>query len=193
MKTRLRSNIERIMTYGLIAIAIGVLVYFLGSVNLSQRQVISAKDSEILELTRRVEDSQTEFANRQQQVEAITTQLREKRQEVKEKFEKLLETSANYTIFIEQVQRKGKALDIHIQDSTYKSPAPAAGAGASYLEFKFDMRIYGSYNKIKQFLWEVENAMGRLVKISQLEIIPPLCDPKGNMSMKLTLSTFFVP
>ena len=193
MKTRLRSSIERIVTYGLIAAAIAVLLYFLGSVNTKQRQVISSKNAEIIDLGKRVEDSQGEFAKRRQQIEEITLQLREKRLEVKEKFEKLLEKSANYTIFIEQVQRRAKALDVHIQDSTYKSPSPAEGAGSSYLEFKFDMKVHGSYNKIKQFLWEVENSLGRLVKISQLEILPPLSDQQGNMSMKLTLSTFFVP
>ncbi|HQB83972.1 MAG TPA: type 4a pilus biogenesis protein PilO, partial [Candidatus Rifleibacterium sp.] len=70
---------------------------------------------------------------------------------------------------------------------------PVSGAGSSYLEFKFDMRIHGSYNRLKQFLWESENALGRLVKISQLEILPPLNDKDGNMTMKLTLSTFFLP
>lgn len=181
------------MTYGLIAVAIGVLLYFLGSVNTKQREAISVKQQELLDLNRRLEDSQTEFSKRRDQVSQITEQLREKRQEVKEKFEKLLESSSNYTIFIEQVQRKARALEIHIQDSTYKSPSPIAGAGSSYLEFKFDLRIHGSYNKIKQFLWEIENSLGRLVKISQIEIIPPLSDSQGNMAMNLTLSTFFLP
>jgi Tfp pilus assembly protein PilO len=117
--------------------------------------------------------------------------LRERKQEVKEKFEKLLESAGNYTLFIEQVQRKAKSLGIHIQDSQYQPPAPAAGAGASYLEFKFDLRIRGQYNKIKQFIWEMENSLGRLVKISQIEITPPLSDEAGNMSLKLTLATFF--
>ncbi len=193
MKTRIRSIIERIVTYGLIAVAIGVLLYFLGSVNTKQREAISVKQQELLDLNRRLEDSQTEFSKRRDQVSQITEQLREKRQEVKEKFEKLLESSSNYTIFIEQVQRKARALEIHIQDSTYKSPSPIAGAGSSYLEFKFDLRIHGSYNKIKQFLWEIENSLGRLVKISQIEIIPPLSDSQGNMAMNLTLSTFFLP
>lgn len=193
MKTRLRSIVERIVTYGLIAAAIGVLLYFLGSVNRQQRQTIATKQLELVELNRKFEESQTEFARRSEQVAQITEQLREKRQEVKEKFEKLLENSSNYTIFIEQVQRKARALEIHIQDSTYKSPAPIAGAGSSYLEFKFDIRINGSYNKIKQFLWEIENSLGRLVKISQIEIVPPMSDSQGNMAMKLTLSTFFLP
>lgn len=193
MKTRLRSIIERIVTYGLIAVAVGVLLYFLGSVNTQQRSAISLKQQELLDLNRRLEDSQTEFAQRREQVTQITEQLRLKRQEVKEKFEKLLESSSNYTIFIEQVQRKARALDIQIQDSTYKSPAPIAGAGSNYLEFKFDLRIHGSYNKIKQFLWEIENSLSRLVKISQIEILPPLSDSQGNMAMKLTLSTFFLP
>lgn|GEM_PF-859392 len=193
MKTRLRSIIERVVTYGLIAVAIGGLVYFLGSVNRQQRQSIANKNQELVELNKKLEESQAEFAKRRQQVADITTQLRDKRQEVKDKFEKLLESAANYTMFIEQVQRKARALDIHIQDSTYKPPAPVAGAGSSYLEFKFDLRIHGAYNRLKQFLWEIENSLGRLVKISQIEIIPPLSDPQGNMSMKLTLSTFFLP
>lgn len=193
MKTRLRSIIERVVTYGLIAVAIGGLVYFLGSVNRQQRQSIASKNQELVDLNKKLEDSQADFAKRRQQVADITSQLRDKRQEVKDKFEKLLESAANYTMFIEQVQRKARALDIHIQDSTYKPPAPVAGAGSSYLEFKFDLRIHGSYNKLKQFLWEIENSLGRLVKISQIEIIPPLSDPQGNMSMKLTLSTFFLP
>ncbi|GAB1353025.1 hypothetical protein MASR1M12_17580 [Erysipelotrichia bacterium] len=193
MKTRLRSNLERVVTYGLMAAAIVFLIYFLSSVNTSQRQLIAAKNTEIASLVTRIEDSQREFNTRRQQIEEITVQLRDKRQEVKEKFERLLESSSNYTIFIEQVQRKAKALDILIMDSTYNSPSPVSGAGSSYLEFKFDMRIRGSYNRLKQFLWESENALGRLVKISQLEIIPPLNDKDGNMTMKLTLSTFFLP
>ncbi|HMM58525.1 MAG TPA: type 4a pilus biogenesis protein PilO [Candidatus Rifleibacterium sp.] len=193
MKTRLRSNLERVVTYGLMAAAIVFLIYFLSSVNTSQRQLIAAKNTEIASLVTRIEDSQREFNTRRQQIEEITVQLRDKRQEVKEKFERLLESSSNYTIFIEQVQRKAKALDILIMDSTYNSPSPVSGAGSSYLEFKFDMRIHGSYNRLKQFLWESENALGRLVKISQLEIIPPLNDKDGNMTMKLTLSTFFLP
>ncbi len=193
MKTRLRSTIERVITYGLIGAAVVFLIYFLTSVNKSQRQLIASKETEIAALTQRVEDSQKEFAQRRQQIEEITVQLREKRLEVKENFEKLLESSSNYTIFIEQVQRKAKALDVLIQDSTYKSPQPVSSAGGNYVEFKFDMRILGHYNKLKQFLWEAENALGRLVKISHLEIVPPLNDQQGNMSMKLTLSTFFVP
>ncbi len=193
MKTRLRSTLERVVTYGLIVAAVAFLFYFLASINRSQRELISSKETEIANLSRKVEDSQKEFALRRQQIEDITVQLRDKRKEVKENFERLLEASANYTIFIEQVQRKGKALDVHIQDSTYKSPAPVSGTGGNYVEFKFDMRIHGPYNKLKQFLWESENALGRLVKISHLEIVPPLNDQQGNMAMKLTLSTFFVP
>jgi Tfp pilus assembly protein PilO len=135
--------------------------------------------------------AEIEFGKRRKQIEDITAQLRERKQEVKDKFEKLLESSGNYTVFIEQVQRKAKALDIHIQDSQYQPPAPAAGAGSAYLEFKFALRVRGSYNKVKQFLWEMENSLGRLVKISQIDIIPPLSDEAGNMSLKLTLATFF--
>lgn len=193
MKTRLRSIIERVVTYSLIAVAIGALVYFLGSVNKKQKLDISSKAAELAELKTTISSAQIEFGKRRKQIDTIAVQLREKKQEVKQKFEKLLESSSNYTVFIEQVQRKAKALDIHIQDSQYQPPAPAAGAGSAYLEFKFDLRVRGPYNKIKQFLWEMENSLGRLVKISQIDIIPPLSDDAGNMSLKLTLATFFKP
>ncbi|MDN5279387.1 MAG: hypothetical protein PWR01_3352 [Clostridiales bacterium] len=191
MKTRLRSIIERVVTYSLIAIAIGALIYFLGSVNSKQKQEITAKTTELADIKQKLASAEIEFGKRRKQIEDITAQLRERKQEVKDKFEKLLESSGNYTVFIEQVQRKAKALDIHIQDSQYQPPAPAAGAGSAYLEFKFALRVRGSYNKVKQFLWEMENSLGRLVKISQIDIIPPLSDEAGNMSLKLTLATFF--
>ena len=191
MKTKLRSIIERVVTYGLIAIAIGALVYFLSSVNTKQKKDISDKTVELTEMKKKLEDAQNQFARRKTQVEQITSQLREREQEVKERFEQLLESASNYTLFIEQVERKAKALNIHIQDSQYQSPAPAAGAGSTYLEFRFDLRVRGPYNRIKQFLWEMENSLGRLVKIAQIEIIPPLSDESGNMSLKLTLATFF--
>jgi len=191
VKTRLRSIIERVVTYGLIAAAIGALIYFLSSVNTRQEQEIALKNTELADIKLKVANAQTEFAKRQQQIEKISAELRDKQREVKEKFEKLLESSANYTVFIEQVQRKARSLDIHIQDSQYQPPAPAAGAGSAYLEFKFDLRIRGTYNKVKQFLWEMENSLGRLVKIAQIEVIPPLSDEAGNMSLKLTLATFF--
>lgn len=191
MKTRLRSIIERVVTYSLIAIAIGALIYFLGSVNSKQKQEITTKTTELADIKQKLASAEIEFGKRRKQIEDITAQLRERKQEVKDKFEKLLESSGNYTVFIEQVQRKAKALDIHIQDSQYQPPAPAAGAGSAYLEFKFALRVRGSYNKVKQFLWEMENSLGRLVKISQIDIIPPLSDEAGNMSLKLTLATFF--
>jgi Tfp pilus assembly protein PilO len=191
VKTRLRSIIERVVTYSLIAIAIGALIYFLGSVNSKQKQEITAKTTELADIKQKLASAEIEFGKRRKQIEDITAQLRERKQEVKDKFEKLLESSGNYTVFIEQVQRKAKALDIHIQDSQYQPPAPAAGAGSAYLEFKFALRVRGSYNKVKQFLWEMENSLGRLVKISQIDIIPPLSDEAGNMSLKLTLATFF--
>jgi Tfp pilus assembly protein PilO len=193
VKTRLRSVLERVFTYGLIAIAIGGLVFFLGSVNSKQKEAIRGKKNELIEMQKRLEDSQREFASRRQKVKEISTQLRDRKKEVQDKFERLLEKASNYTLFIEQVQRKAKSLEIHIQDSKYLPPAPTAGAGARYLEFQFNLAITGSYNKVKQFLWEMENALGRLVKISQMELMPPLSDERGNMSMKLTLSTFFLP
>lgn len=191
MKTRLRSIIERVVTYSLIAVAIGALVYFLSYVNTQQKQDITAKEAELAELEEKIASAKLEFGKRRKQVSSIAQQLRERKKEIKEKFEKLLEKASNYTVFIEQVQRKAKALDIHIHNSEYQPPKPAAGAGSAYLEFNFALRARGPYNKVKQFLWEMENSLGRLVKISQIEIIPPMSDSAGNMSLKLTLTTFF--
>ena len=193
MKTRIRSLVERAVTYGLIVIAIGSLLYFLGSVNKGQKAEIKKKSDALLTMKRKLDDAQKAFASRRKQVAKITTQLRERKKEVRERFEKLLEKAENYTIFIEQVQRKAKALNIHIQDSTYSPPTKIAGAGGRYLEFGFDLRISGAYGKVKQFLWEMENALGRLVKITKMELIPPLSDSQGNMTLRLTLSTFFLP
>lgn len=193
MKTRIRSIVERAVTYSLIIIAIGSLLYFLGSVNKNQKSEINKKSDALLAMKRKYDDAQKNFSKRRKQVAKITKQLRERKKEVRERFEKLLEKSENYTIFIEQVQRKAKALDIHIQDSKYSPPTKIAGAGGKYLEFGFDLRVSGAYGKVKQFLWEMENALGRLVKITQMELIPPLSDSQGNMSLRLTLSTFFLP
>lgn len=193
MKTRLRSITERVVTYGFIAIALGLLVYFIGSVNRTATQEINNKKLEVVQINQKLEEAKIDFAKRREQVAEITKELVDKRQEVKEKFENLLEKESNYTTFIEQVERKAKALDIHIQDSTYQQPSQAMGVAGNYKEFKFELRIRGHYNNVKQFLWETENSLQRLVKISYLEILPPLADAQGNMSMKLTLSTFFVP
>jgi hypothetical protein len=191
VKTRLRSIIERALTYGLIALAVGALVYFLSAVNTKQKQEIIDKTVELAEMKQKLEKAQSGFAAEKIKVEDITKDLRTKQQKVREQFDNVLESASNYTRFIEQIQRKAKALNIHIQDSQYQPPAPAGGVGSTYLEFKFDLRVRGSYNKIKQFLWELENSLGRLVKIAQIEIIPPLSDDSGNMSLKLTLVTFF--
>lgn len=193
MKTRLRSILERIITYGLVAFAIGGLVYFFGSVNEAHKNIISKKENELKDLDLKAMVHQKDYENREKLIAKITEQLRIKRQEVKEKFEKLLESSLDYTLFIEQIQRKARALEVQIQSSDYTKPFPIAGAGGNYLEFEIAIKIYGIYNKVKQFLWEIENSLGRMVKISSLEIVPPISTADGYMSMKLTLSTFFLP
>jgi len=193
VKTRVRSIVERVITYSLIVLAVGSLIYFLGSVNRKQQAIIRKKGVDLVSMKQKLTQAQNAFASRRKQVAKITAQLRDRKKEVRERFEKLLEKADNYTIFIEQVQRKAKALGIYIQDSHYSPPAKIAGAGGRYLEFKFNLRITGAYEKVKQFLWEMENALGRLVKITQMELIPPLADEQGNISLRLTLSTFFLP
>ena len=188
MKTKLQSIIERVVTYGVIVICILVMVYYFGSVSKRQKEVAVAKKAELASLKKQIVEAQEKLVERKEKVKKINAEVDEKEAEVREKFEKLLDKSDNYTIFIEQVQRKAKALDIMIQNST--SPTQSS-ASSKYLEFKFNATVTGQYNKMKRFLWEIENAMGRLVKISNLEINPPISDKYGNISMKLSLSTFF--
>ncbi len=191
MKTKLQSTIERVVTYGLIVAGILVMIYFFGSANKRQKDEVVKKNAEIASLDSQIAKAKDDLEVRIDQVKSIEEQLKEKTKEVNDKFEKLLENRDSYTLFIEQVQRKAKALDILIQNSTYD--APTLSNTSKYLEFKFGATVSGQYNKMKKFLWEVENAMGRLVKIGNLEIVPPITDKQGNISMKLTLSTFFLP
>lgn len=191
MKTKLQSTIERVITYGLIVAGILVMIYFFGSANKRQKDEVVRKNAEIASLDSQIAKAKDDLEVRIDQVKSIEEQLKEKTKEVNDKFEKLLENRDSYTLFIEQVQRKAKALDILIQNSTYD--APQLSNTSKYLEFKFGATVSGQYNKMKKFLWEVENAMGRLVKIGNLEIVPPITDKQGNISMKLTLSTFFLP
>ena len=166
------------------------MVYYFGSISKRQKAEALSKNSELAMLKKKIAEADDDIVKRREQKENIDRQIDMKRDEVNERFEKLLEKSDNYTIFIEQVQRKAKALDILIQNSTYDSPTQSSET-SKYLEFKFNATVTGQYNKMKRFLWEVENAMGRLVKISNLEINAPVSDKQGNISMKLTLSTFF--
>ena len=54
------------------------------------------------------------------------------------------------------------------------------------------MGVTGPYEKMKHFLWELENSMGRLTKISNLVVKPPICDKDGNMNLTLTVKTYFI-
>ena len=99
----------------------------------------------------------------------------------------------NYTEFIKDVQREANDLDIKILNSKYDAPAAVKGAGIAYLEFKINLSVTGSYERMKHFLWKMENSLGRIVRITQMDIRPPICDKDGNMSIMLTLSTYFLP
>lgn len=191
MKTKLQSTIERILTYGLIVASILAMVYYFGTVSKRQKELGAKKKAEIIELDRQIVKAKEDLVERKERVSQIERQLAEKTKEVNDKFERLLEDRDSYTLFIEQVQRKARGLDIIIQNSTYDTPIQSSNS--KYLEFKFSATVTGQYNKMKKFLWEVENAMGRLVKVGNIEIVPPVTDKQGNIVMKLTLSTFFLP
>lgn len=193
MKTRLRSILERVISYGLVAAAAFGLFYFQTTIDKRQKTGIQAKVDELKQYKGQLETSRRDLVARQQQLEQIKKQIEDRRLEINTKFEHVLEKSGNYTLFIEQVQRKAKALDVIIRNSTYNPPAPSPGAPANYLEFKFTLDLTASYEKMKHFLWEMENTLGRMVKISQMTIQPPIVDSEGTMRLTLTLSTFFLP
>lgn len=193
MKTRVQSIVERALGYGLVAGAMLGFSFFYTKVNTSQKGTIEDLKKKIVEFQATKQKAESEFQERKVQIEKITQQLDARQNEVKQKFNQLLDKPVNYPIFIEQVQRKAKALDINIINSQYEPPSRVQGAPAAYLEFKFTMNITGNYEKMKQFLWEMENAMGRFVKIGQMNIRPPICDAAGNMNLTIVLATFFLP
>lgn len=193
LKTRLQSILERAVGYGLIAGALVVFSFFYTNINRTQKTAIDQMHGKLDELKLALIRTQGDLEDRKGKIERINQQLEARQKEVRERFERLLDKKENYTRFIEQVQRKAAALDIDIVSSTYDQPSPVQGAPAAYLEFKFTMAVKGTYDRMKQFLWEMENALGRFVKIGKMGVGTPICDKKGNMSLSLMLSTYFKP
>ena len=188
MKTKIQSTIERLITYGVIVATILVMVYYFGTVNKRQKEEGVRKANELTSLKNQKEEADKMLVERQAKVNKITAYIKAKEEEIVQKFDNKLRTSDSYTKFIEHIQRKARALDILVQNSTYDFPAKAD----TYLECKFSATVSGQYNKVKRFLWEVENAMGWFVKVSNIEIVPPVSDKQGNMTLKLTLTTFLI-
>ena len=189
----MRSYVERLVSYGLAAAAVVGLLYFLGSIDKGQKESVSVKEAEHTRALEDVQKAETELADRKKQVEQIRQDIAKHSKEVRERFESLLPASKDYVVFIEQVQRKAAGLGVTITTSQYSPPRPSSGGPSSYLEFKYNLSVIGMYERMKQFLWEVENDMGVLVTISNMNLKPPIVDPDGNMSISMTLSTFFKP
>lgn len=187
MKTKLQSTIERVITYAVILITVLVMIYYFGTYNKRKKEESIRKNKELATLNQQYNEAEKMLETRKVAVQKINNERKEKEKEIEECFDNRLRKADSYTKFIEQVQRKAKALDIIIQNSTYDLPAKSE----TYLECKFSATVSGQYNKVKRFLWEVENAMGWFVKVSNVEIVPPISDKQGNMTLKLTLSTFF--
>ncbi|MBP5467654.1 MAG: type 4a pilus biogenesis protein PilO [Candidatus Riflebacteria bacterium] len=187
MKTKLQSTIERVITYAVILITVLVMIYYFGTYNKRKKEESIRKNKELATLNQQYNEAEKMLETRKAAVQKINNERKEKEKEIEESFDNKLRRADSYTKFIEQVQRKAKALDIIIQNSTYDLPAKSE----TYLECKFSATVSGQYNKVKRFLWEVENAMGWFVKVSNVEIVPPISDKQGNMTLKLTLSTFF--
>ncbi len=190
MKTKLQSIIERVVAYGIVVVCIIILIYYFGTVNKRQNEMGKAKNAELANIRAQYDKAIVDKNERFDRVDKIDENLKTKEKELADNFDAFLVKSDNYIMFIEDIQSKAKFLDIVIKNSTYELPGYSEGSN-KYLEFKFNTTISGPYNKVKRFLWEVENSMGRLVKVSSMEIVPPITDQDGNMTMKLTLSTFF--
>lgn len=193
MKTRMRSIAERAISYGLILVALFVFGYFYTVKNQSQRAEIDARKKEFSDYELKKVTAAEDLKARQAQIEMLNNQLNVRRKEVEERFEQLLTRVGSMTDFINEVHHKAQSLGVTIQGSKYDPPQPAQGAPNAYLEFRFTLDVTGAYEKAKRFLWEMENTLGRFVKISKMSIKPPICDAQGNMNLSLTLTTYFLP
>ncbi|RCK81097.1 MAG: hypothetical protein OZSIB_2474 [Candidatus Ozemobacter sibiricus] len=191
MKTRMRSILERVISYGLIVAALIGFMYFQGSVDKNQKAALAKKANDLAQLKARIEEGQKQFAERQKQIEGIMKTVQARQAEL-ESFERRLGKTANYTQFIDQVQRKAQNFGIAILNFQCSRPAPVPNAPPTYLEFGFTMNVTGAYEQMKHFLWELENSMGRLTKVANLVIKPPICDKEGKMNLTLTLKTYFI-
>ena len=193
MKSRLRSIFERVGGYVLIVAAVAFFVFFYTHNNRVQKKSIEEMRTKILGLRETLAKAQTDLGERQKKFTAIKSDLAALQEKVKTNFNDLLTKQADYTNFIRDVELKAQALQIRIQNSTYQAPAKAATGPSEYLEFRFTVNVSGLYEKMKQFLWELENSLGRFVKIDKMTIKAPLCDAEGSMNLTLTLSTYFLP
>ncbi len=141
------------MGYALILLAVVGFSYFYTNINRSQKSSIEEMRIKMMELNGTLEKANIDFKERKAQVDKINQQLETIQKDIREKFERLLDKESNYTMFVEQVQRKAKALEVEILNSTYEPPSRVQGAPATYLEFRFTMNASGSYENMKRFLW----------------------------------------
>jgi len=189
----LASIIERVLGYVMILVAVVGFSFFYTNINKSQKASIVEMKKKIEDLNQTLIQANKDFAERKAQVEKINNQIENIQKEIREKFEKLLDKETNYTKFIEQVERTARAINVAILNSQYEPPTRVQGAPSAYLEFRFTLNVKGAYENIKRFLWELENSLGRFVKISKMAIKSPICDSKGETTLTMTLSTFFLP
>lgn len=192
MKTRQRSIIERVGGYILIVVAAGAFGAFYTQNNASQKKKISALKEQIVKKKEERDASVTQLEDRKKIHEKWKNALSALQSKLNTEFtQPLKQVQGDYTDFIRAVQQKADTYRIKIYTSKYDPPAAVQKAPANLMEFKFHMDIVGSYEKMKQFLWEIENNMGRIAKIAKMTIRPPICDAEGNMRLSLTLATFF--
>lgn len=191
MKTKRQYIFDQIIIYILVIVSILVLVYFHSYVNKKQKADVTIKLAELTDIDNQVTEAEKVYNLIEKNVDSINKNLKSRKKEVNANFESLLNPSNDYNLFIEDLQNKAKEFGIIIQNSIYDLPIRTANSGI-YYEFQFNAIFTGEYNKMKQFLWELENNMKYLVNVTNIEIVPPVCDNQGNISFKLSISTFFL-
>lgn len=192
MKTRMRSVLEQAVSVALIVIGGIAFVYFYSIVNASQRQEIQRLidgnrviDNEIIAATEELQRLRADCEQKRAEVER-------RRQEIEERFEKLLTGEDEYSNLIRAIEQKAANFNIAITQSEYVPPTQAGGVLAKYKVFTMRLKVLGDYDRMKHFLWELENRLGPFVKINTFKVIQ-LSDPDGQMNLDLELVTYFKP
>ncbi len=190
MKTRARSVGEQAISIAMIIAGIVAAGYFYLAVNAAQQQDIKRLEEEIKRLDTEIIAAIQEKKNLEGQRDEEVKKVDARRAEVQEKFENLLDFENQYTNLIEAVEQKARNFNISILGSEYVPPAQASGLLAAYKIFTMRLKVIGDYDRMKHFLWELENRLGRFVKINNFKV-NTLSDTEGRMALDLELVTYF--
>lgn len=191
MKTRIQSIIERAISYSITFAAFIGFLYFQNFVAKNQKNYIQNKKQEIEKYKKTIEERKQIFAERKKEIEKIEKLIDEKQKEVK-KYENLLGKYVDHTKFIEQIHKKAQQLNISIEDVKIAPPQSLPNIPQNYVQFTVHLKVSGLYENMKLFLWHLENSLGRIVKVTNVVINPPICDDEGKMKLNISVTTYFI-